>query len=420
MRLAILLGSLAGGNILVGFIYQWYTVTTIGPGPQTDALYAGMVVPQLVLAVITGSLTQVLVPLLSNQEGKQLYRSAWNFFQGIGLLSGVIACILFLTAYIWVPWTVPGFDANTTSLTLSLVRIQLMGMFFNALMMVQWSVNYARQRFIWVELSSIIASGIGFGFLIWGLSRFGIVAAAWVMSFRAFLQVIFLIRGLGPYNKPDWRGEMFKEAWHRLKPLLLGTTYYKTDQLVDRFLASMAPAGGLTLLHMAQQLYGSGNAILNKSIVTPMVPTLSNKAHTGDWENFRHIYLKRLFAMAVATGLGFLIILVFGQSLLTRLFGHKRFDIQNIATLWWLLIALGGLWVGGGMGSITSSTYYAKGDTRTPTRIGIWTYTSYVPLKILAFYLFKLGGLAVSISIFSVVNFILQMYFLKTLSNENE
>ena len=420
MRLAILLGSLAGGNILVGFVYQWYTVTTVGPGAQTDALYAGMVVPQLVLAVITGSLTQVLVPLLSNQEGKQLYRSAWNFFQGIGLFSGVIACILFLTAYIWVPWTVPGFDANTTSLTLSLVRIQLIGMFFNALMMVQWSVNYARQRFIWVELSSIIASGIGFGFLMWGLSRFGIVVAAWVMIFRAFLQVIFLIRGLGPYNKPDWRSEMFKEAWHRLKPLLLGTTYYKTDQLIDRFLASMAPAGGLTLLHMAQQLYGSGNAILNKSIATPMVPTLSNKAHTGDWQNFRHIYLKRLFAMAVATGLGFLIILIFGHSLLTLLFGHKRFDTQNVATLWWLLIALGGLWVGGGMGTITSSTYYAKGDTRTPTKIGIWTYTAYVPIKILAFYLFKLGGLAISISIYYVVNLILQIYFLKRLPHENQ
>jgi len=418
MRLAILLGSLAGGNILVGFIYQWYTVTTVGPGAQTDALYAGMVVPQLVLSVVTGSLTNVLVPLLSNQTEDQFYHNAWSFFQGVGLLFGVIACVLFVAADIWVPWTVPGFDDNTTSLTLCLVRIQLVGMVFNALIMVQWSVNYARQRFIWVELSSIIANAIGFGFLIWGLARFGIVAAAWVMILRSFVQVLFLIRSLGPYKKPDWRSNIFKEAWRRLKPLLLGTTYFRTDQLVDRFLASMAPAGGLTLLHMAQQLYGSGNAILNKSIVTPMVPTLSNKAHTGDWQNFRHIYLKRLFAMAVATGLGFLIILIFGQSLLTLLFGHKRFDTQNVATLWWLLIALGGLWVGGGMGTITSSTFYAKGDTRTPTRLGIWTYTIYLPLKVASFILFKLTGLAISTSLFYMVNFILQLYFLRNLSHE--
>jgi putative peptidoglycan lipid II flippase len=360
------------------------------------------------------------VPLLSNQKEGEFYRSAWSFFQGIGLLFGVTAFVLFVTAHIWVPWTVPGFDANAALLTLSLVQIQLVGMVFNALIAVQWSVNYARQRFVWVELSSIIANGIGFGCLIWGLARFGIVAAAWVMILRTFLQVVLLIRCLGPYNKPDWRSEMLKEAWRRLKPLLLGTSYYKTDQLVDRFLASMAPAGGLTLLHMAQQLYGCGNAILNKSIATPMVPTLSNKAHAGEWRTFRHIYFKRLFAMASATGLVFLGILIFGKPLLALLFGHKRFDTENVVTLWWLLIALGGLWVGGGVGTITSSTYYAKGDTRTPTKVGIWTYTAYVPIKILAFYLFKLAGLAVSISIFNVVNFILQMYFLKTLPYENE
>jgi putative peptidoglycan lipid II flippase len=418
MRLAVLLGSLASGNILLGFIYQWYTVTTVGPGAETDALYAGMVVPQLVLAIIAGSLTNVLVPLLSTQRGEGFYKNAWSFFLSIGSLFSAITGILFVTSYFWVPWTVPGFDANTKSLTLSLVRIQLVGIVLAALTAVLWSVNYARQRFIWVELSSIISNMIGFGLLIWGLSRFGIVAAAWAMILKTFLQTLFLLRGLGPYSKPDWRSESLKEAWRRLKPLLLGTTYYKTDQLVDRFLASMVPAGGLTLLYMAQQLYGSGSAILNKSIVTPMVPTLSNKAHTGDWQNFRHIYLKRLFAMVVATGLGFLIILIFGQSLLTLLFGHKRFDTQNVATLWWLLIALGGLWVGGGMGTITSSTYYAKGDTRTPTRLGIWTYTIYLPLKVASFILFKLTGLAISTSLFYMVNFILQLYFLRNLSHE--
>ncbi len=182
----------------------------------------------------------------------------------------------------------------------------------------------------------------------------------------------------------------------------------------------MAPAGGLTLLYMAQQLYGSGNTILNKSIATPMIPVMAEKAHARDWQAFRHILFKRLLLMGGLTVLGFLVVLIFGKPLLTPLFGHKHFDAQNISTLWWLLVALGGLWVGGGMGTITSSTYYAKGDTRTPTKIGIWTYTTYVPLKILAFYLFKLGGLAVSISIYYLVNLILQIYFLKTLPYEDQ
>jgi len=419
MRLAVLLGGLASGNVLLGFIYQWYIVTTVGPGAETDALYAGMVVPQLVLGIIAGSLTHVLVPLLSNQRELGFYKDAWIYFQSIGLLFSAITCILFLTSGIWVPWTVPGFDAGTKSLTLSLVRIQLVGVIFTALTAVLWSINYARQRFIWVELSSIISNVIGFGLLIWWLSRFGIVAAAWAMILKTFLQTLFLLRGLGPYSKPDWRSESLKEAWHRLKPLLLGNTYYKTDQLVDRFLASMAPAGGLTLLYMAQQLYGSGNTILNKSIATPMIPVMAEKAHARDWQAFRHIFLKRLLLMGGLTGLGFLVVLIFGKPLLTVLFGHKRFGTENVATLWWLLVALVGAWIGGGMGAITSTTFYAKGDTRTPTKLGIWIYTLYVPLKVVSFILFKLMGLAISTSLFYMANFILQLYFLNNLSHES-
>lgn len=198
MRLAVLLGGLASGNVLLGFIFQWYIVTTVGPGAETDALYAGMVVPQLVLAIIAGSLTHVLVPLLSNQRELGFYKDAWIYFQSIGLLFSAITCILFLTSGIWVPWTVPGFDADTKSLTLLLVRIQLVGVIFTALTAVLWSINYARQRFIWVELSSIISNVIGFGLLIWGLSRFGIVAAAWAMILKTFLQTLFLLRGFGP------------------------------------------------------------------------------------------------------------------------------------------------------------------------------------------------------------------------------
>jgi peptidoglycan biosynthesis protein MviN/MurJ (putative lipid II flippase) len=180
----------------------------------------------------------------------------------------------------------------------------------------------------------------------------------------------------------------------------------------------MAPAGGLTLLYMAQQLWGSGNTILNKSVATPMIPVLAQKAHARDWQNFWYIFLKRLLVIGGLTGLGFLVVLTFGKPLLTVLFGHKRFGTENVATLWWLLIALVGVWIGGGMGAITSTAFYAKGDTRTPTKLGILTYTAFVPLKILSFLLFGLMGLAISTSVYYTANLVLQLYFLKCSSNE--
>jgi putative peptidoglycan lipid II flippase len=378
-----------------------------------------MVVPQLVLAIIGGSLTHVLIPLLSIQRGEIFHKNSWGFFFIVGALFSTIAFIFFVTSQFWVPWTVPGFDASTKSLTISLVKIQLISIVFAALSTVLYSINYARQRFLWVEVSSIISNIVGFGLLMLGLSHFGIIAAAWVMTLRNLLQTLFLLGGLGSYIKPDWRSESFKDAWFRLKPLLFGNAYFKTEQLVDRFLASMTPPGGLTLLYIAQQLYDSGNVILNKALVTPMTPTLANKAHNGEWQSFRHIFFKRLFLMAGVTGLGFLVILIFGKPILAILFGFKHFGVENVIILWWLLIALFGVWIGGGMGAITSTTYYAKGDTRTPIVLGIWTYTLYIPIKILSFILFKLTGLAASTSLYYLTNLALQIYFLRKLPHEN-
>ena len=65
------------------------------------------------------------------------------------------------------------------------------------------------------------------------------------------------------------------------------------------------------------------------------------------------------------------------------------------------------------MGAVSSSTFYASGDTTTPTRIGIYSYTIYIPAKFVSFYYFGVLGLALTTSGFFLVNLLLQIYFLK-------
>ena len=143
----------------------------------------------------------------------------------------------------------------------------------------------------------------------WGLPRFGVSAAAWAMVLKTILQTILLTREMGSYQKPDWNSESLKTAWQRMRPLLLGSAYYKTDQLLDRVLASMTPIGGITLLNLAQQLYGAGNAIISKAIVSPMVPQLARHANTNDWQNFSKILHKRLLIIFGITSKGNLLII---------------------------------------------------------------------------------------------------------------
>ena len=411
MRLAFTLGCLAGINVLLAFFYQWYVLTAIGPGMETDALFAAMAVPQILLAVVSGSLTQVLVPLLSIENTDNFQKEAWNFFQGIGLILSVFAVLLFITAAEWVPWTVPGFSWETQSLTIKLLRIQLLGMVFMGLNGVAWAAYHARQRFIWAEMSPVIGTLGGLAFLIWGLSRFGIAAAAWALVIRSGIQTILLLPGMGGYRFPDWRNSTFKEAWRRLYPLLLGTTYYKTGELADRFLASMAPAGQLSLLYFANQIYMAGNLILSKAFAAPMVPLLARKASEERWLIFRQISQNRfLSVLGISVGI-FICIFFSGPSLYSFLFGG-RFTIEEIFTLHSLLLALGGVWVGGAVGQILSSSFYAKGNTRTPTRIGIFGFTLGLGFKVLGFWLWGVLGIAVGTSLYYLINAFLLKFLL--------
>jgi len=409
----LILAALSGGNILLVFFHQYYILAVLGPGSSTDALFAGMVIPELFLAVLTGSLSNVLVPILAVEDGEEFSTDAWSFFQGIGLLIGVISLVLWILAPVWVPLTVPGFDSSTVNLTISMTRILLISMPFIAFNSVLWSIYHARLKFIFAELSPLLSSAGGLAFLLWGLPRFGVAVAAWAMVLRGAIQTVVLAPGLGLYRRPSWKTQGSRKAWERIYPLLLGTSYYKTDQLVDRFLASMAPAGQLSLLYFAQQIYRAVNQIISKAIAAPMVPLLAKYSSNGNWDLFRKTSHRRLAYVFGLTIIGYLSLALFGDPILRILFGHGRFGDKDIVYLQWLLMGLGGVLVGGGLGQILSTSFYAKSDTRTPTKIGVTGFTLGLGLKVLGFWSLGVWGIALGTTVYYLFNSVLLKFSLE-------
>ncbi|XYJ11577.1 lipid II flippase MurJ [Telluria sp. B2] len=414
MRRLIQLGLLSAGNIALAFLFQWYVITHLGPGIETDALFAGMSLPQLVLTVISGSLVHVLVPLLSGENDEQLRQDAWGFLILVGGLFTLLATIFYLTAQWWVPFMLPGFNDAAISLTIDLTRIQLIGMIFTALNGVQWSTYYARQKFIWAECAPIIASVLTLLLLIWALPRYGVAAAAWISSARIGLQTLLLAPGMGNPRLPDLQRPAIRLAWKRIKPMLLGTTYYKTEPLVDRFLLSNTGSGSLSLYYLAQQIFSAAIQVINKAISTPLVPELSKMHKAGDRVGFQRTYRSKLIYVSLVSTAGLLVLVMIGHAFLRLLLaGHGNVSASDVEQLWWIMLWLGGMFFGGAAGQICSSTFYACGDTVTPVKMSIFTYTVYVPTKIGAFYYYDLMGLAIVTSVYFIVNLAVQILLLE-------
>jgi len=415
IRLSLTLAGLAICNAALAVLMPWYVVTRLGVGIETDAFFASGALPQLIFLVASFSLTQVLVPLLATEAEKTFQRDAWAFFLGVSAFFSVLAVVLFVTAKFWVSLIVPGFSVQAAELAVTLSRIQLLSMVGNASIAVLWSVYYSRQKFLWVELSSVFANALALLFLFSTLSRYGIVAAAWATVLNLGLKVMLLMPILGRWQWPQWDSYAIKEAWRRIKPFLLGQTYAKSDPLIDRFLTSLTTPGNLSLLYIGQQIYSSINLVLTKAISTPTVPRLAIAAKSGEWSKFRRIYHQRLLWMLGTTIVGCFGLYIVGEQLLRLMIGHGGITAQNVHMLWWIMLALTGLLVGGAAGQIISVAFYAIGDTRTPTMLFIGTYTVYIPLKILVFLKYGVIGLALAASVHLAATFLLQLLVLERL-----
>jgi putative peptidoglycan lipid II flippase len=404
MRPFAALTAVAALNLLCTLAHPWVVLVALGPGRQTDALYASVVVPQLVVMVFAGSLVHVLVPILSGREEEDFLTDVWTFLTGVGVLYAVAGLLLFAAAPVWIPLAVPGFDADTKALAVHLARVQAAGMTFAALASVLMSIYHARRRFLQYEAASVAAALASLGALAWLLPRFGVEAAAWTLVGRSAVLVLLLLPAAGAFRRPRWRGGSVGEAWRRLLPLLAGRSYYRTGPLIDRFLASAAPAGGLSMLHLAEQVYAAGHFLLGKTVAAPMLPLLAQRAREGAWREFVAVARSRLAWMLCATAAVLAGIAVLGPGALPLVFGHGRMGAGDLDLLYRLLLALGGIWIGGAAGEVLASSFYARGDTATPTVVGAAGFTVGIVLKVLGFWYGGIVGLALGTSAYSLLN----------------
>ncbi|MCA1567611.1 MAG: virulence factor MviN [Acidobacteria bacterium] len=407
------LAALAVCNAVLAVLSAWYIVTRTGINFETDAFFASGALPQLAFLFLSTTLLPVLVPLLATRDAERLREDAWVFFLLVTTLVGLVGLVLYVSCGVWVPLLVPGFSDEGKSLTILLTKIQLISMILNASIVTLWAAAHARRRFMWVELSGVLANLAGMLFLVYALPRFGIKAAAWNTVFYNGLKLLFLLPMLGRWPRPVWRSMTLKEAWRLYKPFLPAQAYLRAEPLLDRFLTSMNGAGVLSLLYVAQQIYANLVLVMSKAVVAPIVPRLAVEASAEKWRDYRRTYRNRLLLIALLTCAGALLLLAFGVPALRLTIGHAGVTAENVYTLWLVMIALAGGFAASVLGQVASGAFYAAGNTKTPTKVSVLVYTLYLPLKIAVFFRYGLIGLAATVTAYYVANFLIQFFMLE-------
>jgi putative peptidoglycan lipid II flippase len=389
-------------TFLLALATQWAVIVYLGAEARTDALFASLVIPQTLLSIFSVSLGNVLVPLFAGEDAEESRRHAWSLFFSAVAIFGVLGAILALTAAYWVPVLFPGLKSE---LAVELARIQLLTLVMGAGAGVLSASLQARRKFAYPELAQTVGQAASLTVLALTVSTLGATGGAWAYVARSFVHLGLLCAGVG-LSRPAWPGKgLIDELWRRWKPLLAGSSFYKTELLVDSFLSSLSRIPGtLSLYYLGQRLYGSALEVVRKGFAEPILPVLSLHARRGDVAGFRRLYRRRIVLILTFLLPAYGLLVIAGEPALRALIGRGGITPENVHTLWLILVTLGGVFLAGSTGQVVSFAWYALGETRVPTLIGVLGFAAAIAMKVVGFWKFGIVGIALGASIHYVGN----------------
>lgn len=281
---AYILALFAFGSQILAVVRDRLLAHTFGAGTELDLYYAAFRIPDLLFVLFASVLSiYVLLPFVtrytendSPKAGAMVLSQVFTLFLYAYV---VIAGLLAVTAYWYVPYVFPGFTGQYENLIL-LLQILLLQPFLLGLSSLCGVVTQINHRFILYALSPLLYNlGIILGIVLlyptFGL--IGLVVGVVVGAIgHLFIQVPFVIKSeysFSVVHKTDWR--LIGQVLIVSVPRALTLSINQIVLLILIGMASVMAAGSVSAFQFAFNLQSVPLAIIGVSYSVAAFPTLS-------------------------------------------------------------------------------------------------------------------------------------------------
>ncbi|RJR26255.1 MAG: murein biosynthesis integral membrane protein MurJ [Desulfobacteraceae bacterium] len=412
---------------ILGLVRDMVIARFFGSGTAADAFFVAFRIPNLLRRLFAeGSLTIAFIPVFTEYLALKGKRDAMEVASVVTTLLSLILAIVTVVGILVSPWLVRvqafGFGGSgyKYELTVLLTRIMFPYIMLVSLVALFMGILNSLRHFAAPAAAPILlnAAIIAGAYLISPMLEEPIAGLAIAVLIGGILQVMlqipWLIKG----------GFMFRPLWEPLHPAVMrigslmlpaiyGSAVYQVNQFVGTLLASLLEEGSVSWLYYADRLIQFPLGVFAIAISTAALPSLATHAAEKDLERFRSTFahaLRLVFFITLPSMAG---LMVLGDPLIALFFQRGAFDSHStIMTAKALFFYAVGLWAFSGI-RVMVSAFYALQDTRTPVRVATLALVLNVAFSLLLMNPLKHGGLALSLSLASCVQFLLLGYYLK-------
>lgn len=426
IRSAVSVGSFTAVSRLLGFVREWLQAHYIGPSITNDALNYAISFPSFFRRIFAeGALNASFVPIFSSTLAGEGVEEARRFAESVlSLLAGVLAILVglvVLNAEVIMPWFLPGFkdQPERLALTIEFTRITFPFLLFISLTAFFSGMLNSVERFAAAASSPAVgniviicclltladfgsdpASALAIGVLGCGIAQF-----LWVFIPSQAKGVRLSLRA--PKLSPPVR-KFFK----RLLPAALGASVVQVNLIIDMMLSSYLPEKCFSYLKFADRFSQLPISIIGTAVSTALLPMLARQLRQGNYEGAKDSQNRSMeFALFFSIPIA-LVFMFMAEEMIASFYVHGKFKACYVGPTAQTLMALVAGLPAYVMVKVLSTSFFSRGDTRTPVILAVISVVVNFILNISLIWTLHQVGMAIASALSSLLNAILLAFLL--------
>ena len=419
MKTSFVISTLGLAQLIINFFFQFFILNLFGAGEALDIFYASNTLNIIIYAIATSSINNAITPILIKHYKRKNYRIfrelSNSIFNLLFVTFLVLAILQFVFAEQIIHLILPGFSDKKLETTILFFQVQAFISIPVILTSLLIALNYTFEQYYRTIIIPIIGQVLQITFVYFFYKELGLV----VLIFGLIILQIstFLLLGIPflKFYKPEIKlNTELRKSVKIIYPLLLSSSFSKSNLIVDRFFASTLTAGSITILLYVGKIIQMFSSVINKGIGIVTLRKFSFIVDSDEFNNeFVRVY-KVLIFIIIPTSLG---IIFFLEDTLSLVLISNNIEPEDTKKIYYVVLALIGFFIGGSLNGPITNAFYAKGLTTIIARLNVILQLFGIALKIGLFLIMGFWGLPIAFSINSLVGLIILLtYYNKYIS----